>query len=72
MDKVMTPEEAERCVVAICECGGLVYAAVNTERVMDTEAFKEIGLLVKKGCKIEHWTVLQVRECKRFGCKCYP
>lgn len=68
--KTKTTENEADTIVAVCpHCEGVVFAAVNKPKVLDTEMFKEIGELVAAGRKIEHWNVEKVRQSK-FGCKC--
>jgi len=66
----MNSEESQDCIVAIKPCcNRVIFAAVNTPKVMDAEIRKDLAELVVIGCKIEHWPAESVRKAN-WGCKC--
>lgn len=64
-----TERDNTDCIVVRCFCKRIVFVAVNEPHVMDTEIFKDVGDLIRRGLNVEHMTVSEVRQ-SPFGCEC--
>lgn len=62
-------DESDNIAVRCGGCKQIVFIAVNRPVVMDTEAFNEIGKMIRGGCSVHHVTMEQFKK-EPFGCSC--